>query len=188
MSAATETKTAEFKCSCGRSFAHEISLKRHCWVTGHTADETVAEAPAAAAPVAAVVEEAPAAAAAPIELPAVADHNAVAEALRILREKQMAQEAFEARQVREAQVWACIQQAGQIVHEQVARAAETSRRGAEVVRQSAVLAVRMLVMILICCGMLLTGMGLGRLLATPADASASVPAGQRQLVGFQAQQ
>jgi hypothetical protein len=188
MSAATETKTAEFKCSCGRSFAHEISLKRHCWVTGHTAEEgTVAEAPAAVSATP-VVEEVAAAAPAPIELPAVADHNAVAEALRILREKQMAQEAFEARQVRDAQVRACIQQAGQIVHEQVQRAAETSRRGAEVVRQSAVLALRMLVMILICCGMLLTGMGVGRLLATPADAAASAPAAQRQLVGFQAQQ
>lgn len=184
---ATETKTAEFKCTCGRSFAHEISLKRHCWVTGHTADETVAEA-APAAPAAAVVEEVPTVTVAPVELPAVADHNAVAEALRILREKQLAQEAFEARQVRDAQVRACIQQAGQVVHEQVQRAAESSRRGAEVVRQSAVLALRMLVMILICCGMLLTGMGVGRLMAAPADAATSAAPVQRQLVGFQAQQ
>lgn len=47
---ATESAT-EFKCSCGRTFAHEVSLKRHRWVTGH-AEAEEGQAVESAAPVA----------------------------------------------------------------------------------------------------------------------------------------
>lgn len=187
MSATTENK-AEFHCSCGRTFAHEISLKRHCWVTGHTADNVEA-APPSAAPVAPAAEITPVVIA-PVELPSIAPVNVVDEALRILREKQQAQHAFEVRQARERQVRQVLDQASAVVHQGMQKAAETSRQGAEVVRQSAVLALRLLMVVLICGGMLATGMGVGRLLASPADASEG-PAAQvsveRQLVGHQAQ-
>ena len=185
MSATTENK-AEFHCSCGRTFAHEISLKRHCWVTGHTADNVEA-APAA---VAAVAAEVTPVVIAPVELPTIAPVNMVDEAVRILREKQQAQHAFEVRQARERQVRQFLDQAGAVVQQGMQKAAETSRQGAEVVRQSAILMLRLLLVILVCGGMLLTGMGVGRLLASPADA-AEAPAAQvsveRQLVGHQAQ-
>ncbi len=185
MSATTENK-AEFHCSCGRTFAHEISLKRHCWVTGHTADNVEA-APAA---VAAVAAEVTPVVIAPVELPTIAPVNMVDEAVRILREKQQAQHAFEVRQARERQVRQVLDQAGAVVQQGMQKAAETSRQGAEVVRQSAILMLRLLLVILVCGGMLLTGMGVGRLLASPADA-AEAPAAQvsveRQLVGHQAQ-
>jgi len=185
MSATTENK-AEFHCSCGRTFAHEISLKRHCWVTGHTADNVEA-APAA---VAAVVAEVTPVVIAPVELPSIAPVNVVDEAVRILREKQQAQHAFEVRQARERQVRQVLDQAGAVVQQGMQKAAETSRQGAEVVRQTTVLLLRLLLVILVCGGMLLTGMGVGRLLASPADA-AEAPAAQvsveRQLVGHQAQ-
>lgn len=187
MSATTENK-AEFHCSCGRTFAHEISLKRHCWVTGHTADN-VEPAPPSAAPVAPVAEVTPVVIA-PVELPSIAPVNVVDEAVRILREKQQAQHAFEVRQARERQVRQVLDQASSVVQQGMQKAAETSRQGAEVVRQSTVLALRLLLVVLICGGMLVTGMGVGRLLASPADA-AEAPAGQvsveRQLVGHQAQ-
>lgn len=188
MSAAATENKAEFKCSCGRTFAHEISLKRHCWVTGHTAEEVAAPAPAPAAAEAAAPATEDKTVEVPIQLPDVADHAAVSEALRILQEKRMEQEAFEARQARERQIRAAVQTATEIVHTQVQRAAETSRRGAEVVRESMLLALRMLLMILICGGLLVTGMGIGRLLASPANASPAPAGAQRQLVGFQAQQ
>ena len=176
----TEATTAEFHCSCGRTFAHEISLKRHCWVTGHTA-EAVAEV----APVAEVVV-APTPVLAPLEL-TLAAVNVVDEAVRILREKQMAQVAFEARQARERQVRAALDCASAVVQQGIQKAAQTSRQGAEVVRQSTILAMRMLLMILVCGGLLLAGMSVGHLLATPADAASSpAPSAQRQLVGFQA--
>ena len=185
MSATTENK-AEFHCSCGRTFAHEISLKRHCWVTGHTADNVEA-APAA---VAAVAAEVTPVVIAPVELPTIAPVNMVDEAVRILREKQQAQHAFEVRQARERQVRQVLDQAGAVVQQGMQKAAETSRQGAEVVRQSAILMLRLLLVVLVCGGMLLTGMGVGRLLASPADA-AEAPAAQvsveRQLVGHQAQ-
>lgn len=179
MSAVKTEAKAEFLCSCGRTFAHEISLKRHCWVTGHTA-EAIAEA-------AAPVVEAPVAAPtviAPVEV-TLAAVDVVDEAIRILREKQMAQIAFEARQARERQVRAALDCASAAVQQGVQKAAETTRHGAEVVRQSAILALRMLLMILVCGSLLLAGMGVGRLLATPADASSAAPAAQRQLVGHQ---
>lgn len=186
MSATTENK-AEFHCSCGRTFAHEISLKRHCWVTGHTADNVEAAPPsAAAAPVAEVTPVV----IAPVELPSLATVNVVDEALRILREKQQAQHAFEVRQARERQVREVLTTASAVVQQGMHKAAETSRQGVEVVRQSAVLALRLLLVVLICGGMLLTGMGVGRLLSSPADATegpqAQVSVG-RQLVGAQAQ-
>ena len=185
MSATTENK-AEFHCSCGRTFAHEISLKRHCWVTGHTADNVEA-APAA---VAAVVAEVTPVVIAPVELPSIAPVNVVDDAVRILREKQQAHHAFEVRQARERQVRQVLDQAGAVVQQGMQKAAETSRQGAEVVRQTTVLMLRLLLVILVCGGMLLTGMGVGRLLSSPADA-AEAPAAQagvqRQLVGHQAQ-
>jgi len=181
MSAATtEAPAAEHRCSCGRSFAHEISLKRHCWVTGHTAEE----APAAAA--APVVEEVTTPVLPVIELPTVTSHDVVDEAVRILREKQQAQIAFETRQARERQVRAALEAASAVVQHSVQKAAETSRQGMDVVRTSTLLALRMMVMLLICGGLLLAGMGVGRLMATPADAQAA-PSGQRQLAGFQTQ-
>lgn len=187
MSATKTENKAEFHCSCGRTFAHEISLKRHCWVTGHTA-ENVEPAPPAA--VAAPVAEVTPVVIAPVELPAVASANVVDEAMRILREKQQAQHNFEVRQARERQVREVLTQAQVVVQQVSAKAAETSRQGCEVVRQSTVLALRMLLMILICGGLLLTGMGVGRLLSSPADATEG-PAAQvsveRQLVGHQAQ-
>jgi hypothetical protein len=179
MSQMTATKTdakAEFQCSCGRTFAHEISLKRHCWVTGHTADVAEAAPPEVEAPVPALV--------APVEV-TLAAVDVVDEAIRILREKQMAQVAFEARQARERQVRAALECASTVVQQSVQKAAETTRQGAEVVRQSTLLALRMLLMILVCGGLLLAGMGVGRLLATPADASSAAPTAQRQLVGHQ---
>ena len=33
----TTTEKQLCQCSCGRSFAHMVSLKRHCFVSGHTA-------------------------------------------------------------------------------------------------------------------------------------------------------
>ncbi len=185
MSATTENK-AEFHCSCGRTFAHEISLKRHCGVTGHTADNVEA-APASVATVAAEVTPV---VIAPVELPTLAPVNVVDEAVRILREKQQAQHAFEVRQARERQVRQVLDQAGAVVQQGMQKAAATSRQGAEVVRQSAILMLRLLLVVLVCGGMLLTGMGVGRLLASPADA-AEAPAAQvsveRHLVGHQAQ-
>lgn len=180
----TDAKT-EFHCSCGRTFAHEISLKRHCWVTGHTADNVEAAPPSAAA---APVAELTPVVIAPVELPSVASGNVVDEAVRILREKQQAQQAFEVRQARERQVRQVLDQASAVVSQGMQKAAETSRQGAEVVRQSAMLALRMLLMILICGGLLLTGMGVGRLLSSPADAASAPTASvERQLVGHQAQ-
>ncbi|MBX3168470.1 MAG: hypothetical protein KF760_13720 [Candidatus Eremiobacteraeota bacterium] len=186
MSATTENK-AEFHCSCGRTFAHEISLKRHCWVTGHTADN-VEPHPPSAAPAAPVAEVTPVVIA-PVELPTIAPVNVVDEAVRILREKQQAQHAFEVRQARERQVRQVLDQASAVVQQGMQKAAETSRQGAEVVRQSTVLALRLLLVVLVCGGMLVTGMGVGRLLASPADAEApAVPVSvERQLVGHQAQ-
>ncbi len=191
MSAVKTEDKVEYRCTCGRTFAHEISLKRHCWVTGHSAEEATA-APSAAAPVTAapapVAVEAPVAVVAPIELPSIASVDAVDEALRILREKQAAQQAFEARQARERQVRELVHCASKVVESGVQKATEASRQGAAVMTQSALLAVRMLVMILICGGLLLTGMGVGRLLATPAQASTELaPAAQRQLIGHQLQ-
>jgi hypothetical protein len=186
MSATKTDNKAEFHCSCGRTFAHEISLKRHCWVTGHTAENV--EAAPAAAPAAQVAEVTPVVVA-PVELPGVAPANVVDEAMRILREKQQAQHNFEVRQARERQVREVLSQAQVVVQQVSAKAAETSRQGCEVVRQSTVLALRMLLMILICGGLLLTGMGVGRLLSSPADATegpAQVSV-ERQLVGHQAQ-
>ena len=187
MSATKTENKAEFHCSCGRTFAHEISLKRHCWVTGHTA-ENVEAAPAAVA--AAPVAEVTPVVIAPVELPTIAPVNVVDEAVRILREKQQAQHAFEVRQARERQVRQVLDQASAVVQQGMHKAADASRQGAEVVRQSAVLALRLLLVILVCGGMLLTGMGVGRLLASPADAT-EAPAAQvsveRQLVGHQAQ-
>lgn len=170
----TETK-AEFHCSCGRTFAHEISLKRHCWVTGHTAEAAQEAAP--------VAEAAPAPAVEPVVAPVevtLAAVNVVDEALRILREKQAAQQAFEARQERDRQVRAALDCAAQAINEGVHRAALAGRQGAEVVRQSTLLVVRMLLMILVCSGLLLAGMGVGRLLATPAEAAPA--AGTAQVV------
>jgi hypothetical protein len=169
VSTATENKT-EFHCSCGRTFAHEISLKRHCWVTGHTAAEGGQEA---AAPVAAEVTAAvtPVVLPAPVELPACAGVDVVEEALRIMRAKQQAQQAFELRQERERQVREAVACATTIVQQSVAKVSETTRQGAEVVRTSTMLAMRMLLMILVCLSLVGTGMGLGRLMAAPADAS-----------------
>lgn len=189
MSAVKTEEKVEYRCTCGRTFAHEISLKRHCWVTGHSAEEATVSAPAAeAAAPAAIVVETPLAVVAPIELPSIAAVDAVDEAVRILREKQAAQQAFEARQIRERQMRELMHCASKVVESGVQKAAEASRQGAAVMTQSAMLALRMLVMILICGGLLLTGMGLGRLMATPAQASTEMaPAVQRQLVGHQLQ-
>ena len=181
MSATKTDAKAEFHCSCGRTFAHEISLKRHCWVTGHTADEST---PEAAAP--AVEEAIVTPVIAPVEV-TLAAVNVVDEAVRILREKQMAQVAFENRQARERQMRAALDCASAVVHQGVQKAAQTTRQGAELVRQSTLLALRMLVMILVCASLLLAGMGVGRLMASPADAASSpAPSAQRQLVGYQA--
>jgi hypothetical protein len=185
MSATTENKV-EFHCSCGRTFAHEISLKRHCWVTGHTADNVEPAPAAAAAPVAEVTPVV----IAPVELPSLASLNVVDEAVRILREKQQAQHAFEVRQARERQVRQVLDQASAVVQQGMCKAAETSRQGAEVVRQSAILFLRLMLVVLVCGGMLLTGMGVGRLLSSPADAAEGPTAQvsvERQLVGHQAQ-
>jgi hypothetical protein len=188
MSATTENK-AEFHCSCGRTFAHEISLKRHCWVTGHTADNVEPAPPSAPAVPAAAAEITPVVIA-PVELPTIAPVNVVDEAVRILREKQQAQQAFEVRQARERQVRQVLDQAGAVVQQGMQKAEEAGRQGCEVVRQSTLLALRLLLVVLVCGGMLLTGMGVGRLLSSPADA-AEAPAAQvsveRQLVGAQAQ-
>lgn len=162
--AATDTK-AEFACSCGRTFAHEISLKRHCWVTGHTAEEG-----ALAAAEAEVIAPSPVLAPA-LELPSVSTNQAVEEALRILREKQQAQEAFELRKAREAQMRAALDTASAVVHAQVERATEAARHGALVAKQSAVLALRMALLVLVCFSLLLTGMGVGHLLNAPAGAA-----------------
>lgn len=177
MSATKTEAKAEFHCSCGRTFAHEISLKRHCWVTGHTAEVAVESAPAAAEPVAAPAEVV----VAPVEV-TLAAVNVVDEAVRILREKQAAQIAFEARQERERQMRAALDCAHQALNQGVQRAAVAGRQGAEMVCQSTLLAMRMLLMILVCGGLLLAGMGVGRLLATPADAApAAAPSGYTQV-------
>lgn len=180
MSAATQAPAAEHRCSCGRTFAHEISLKRHCWVTGHSAEESpvVESAPTAKEAVVEVV--------APIELPSVPTLDAVDEAVRILREKQKAQMSFEIRQARERQVRAALEVATVVVQQSVQKAAESSRQGAEVVCTSMMLALRMVLMVLVCGSLVMVGMGLGRMLATPAQAeSTGVPSVKRQLVGFQ---
>lgn len=179
MSATKTEAKAEFHCSCGRTFAHEISLKRHCWVTGHTAAEIAApEAPPVPVEVVAPVVS-------PVEV-TLAAVDVVDEALRILREKQQAQAAYEARAERERQVRVALQCAQAVVQQGVQKAAETTREGVEVVRQSTLLALRMFLMLLVCGGLLLAGMGVGRLLATPADAASAPPAAERQLVGHQA--
>lgn len=176
MSTATENKT-EFHCSCGRTFAHEISLKRHCWVTGHTAAEGSAEATNASATTPsttvaeAVVAPSPVLIPAPVELPACAGVDVVEEAMRIMRAKQQAQQAFEVRQERERMMREAVACASAIVSQGVAKAGETTRQGAEVVRTGTLIAMRMLLMILVCASLVGTGMGLGRMMSAPADAS-----------------
>ena len=183
MSVAAEPK-ADFRCSCGRTFAHDISLKRHCWVTGHTADES-APAAAEAAPVAASVQaDAEATVVAPIQLPNVTSPNAVDEAMRILREKQQAQAAFETRQQRERQVKAALHSASVVVQNSVQMAAESGRQGVDFARQTLLFAFRLMLLLVVCGSLLLSGMGVGRMLATPAQAELA-PAAQRQLAGFQ---
>lgn len=180
MSATKTEAKAEFRCSCGRTFAHEISLKRHCWVTGHTAEEVV-EAPAAA--VAPVVEVAPAVVPSAIELPARANGDAVEEAMRILREKRQAQEAFELRKERERQVRLALESASAVVHQGLSQAAEVTHRGVAAVRNTTLALLRVILLVIVCGTVMLAGMGVGRLMSTPAEASPLN--GQRQLVGAQ---
>lgn len=86
-------------CSCGASFSHGISLRRHQRVTGHEGSEVVVEGEEAQAEAqAAAEEEAPAALAAPAEQPADApiadDEEMVAPATAALRDHDEALEPF----------------------------------------------------------------------------------------------
>jgi hypothetical protein len=88
------TTQQEFKCSCGRAFSHEVSLKRHRWVTGHVEAEGAAEA--------AVVEQAVA-----VVEPVVDYSETYAQALSVIAEKRAQMEqsdrAFRAQQFAQAQ-------------------------------------------------------------------------------------
>lgn len=88
------TTEQEFKCSCGRAFSHEVSLKRHRWVTGHVEAEGAAEA--------AVIE------AAVVQEVSVVDHSAAyAEALSVIAQKraqiEQSDRALRAQQFAQAQ-------------------------------------------------------------------------------------
>lgn len=67
---------AQYRCSCGRTFMNGISLERHQWVTKHPASETKTH----------------------VMLPdqqARATQAAMAQAMRVLKEKQAAQSQFD---------------------------------------------------------------------------------------------
>jgi len=200
--APTAEKSADFKCSCGRTFAHEISLKRHRWVTGHAEAEPEAAAPAAAA---APVETAapsvgPALLTTATELPftpaplAPSAHEAYEAAMEALLAKAREQQNYERRARLQAVADLLIEffqwmlglagQAAQSVLNAARGAATQSLQGAAVLGRSVLLAAGIIALL---CG----GLTAGRALATgspqpaheaPAVAERTVPA-ERELVG-----
>lgn len=198
--APTAEKSAEFKCSCGRTFAHEISLKRHRWVTGHAEAEPEGAAPVAETPAPSV---GPALLTAATELPLTAvapvpDANVAYEAaMEALLAKAREQQSYE----RQAQLQAVgdllveffqwmLSLAGQAAQSvlNVARSAGSkSLQGASVLGRSVLLAAGILALL---CG----GVTAGRALATgssePAPQAPQAPVAEtrparveRELVG-----
>lgn len=183
MSTTTENET-EFRCSCGRTFAHEISLKRHRWVTGHAEAEGAAApaeaAPAAAAAVAAVAVAAEITPVATAPSSPAVDYSAEIaynRAMEILMLKQQEQQEYERRlqmQAKMAVVGEFIDWVGEGVMNGANAARETAEQAAFVGRQAVALAVRLLVMLAVMGSLLLTGVGVGRVIARTADAAPAV--------------
>lgn len=118
-------------CNCGRTFPTEKALQRHVWVTNH----------AAAAPT-------------PTVEPGDNSREAVKNALRILREKQADQLTFDQQRRRDRQLLqACTQMHAQFV--------DNTRRCDEVSTSTKLLtSIRMLALMLIIGGLMVTGLNL----------------------------
>lgn len=163
------TTEQEFKCSCGRAFSHEVSLKRHRWVTGHVEAAGAVEA-AVAEQVVAVVE------------PVVDYSEAYAEALsvialkraqieqsdRALRAQQFAQAQREAQlnqfRLVYAQIVSFLQALGAQLFSGMVKAASISVVGAVALLLAAVL--------------VSVGIGVGNAVARSSDAPVAVVSAQ----------
>lgn len=170
MSATATTTEQEFRCSCGRTFAHEISLKRHRWVTGHAEGE--AAAPAAAAPVAAKAQ----AAAAPVA-PKVDAEETYRQALAVITQKRFEYEAAAERE-RQAQARkALVAEFVAFIQSGIAGVAQAAQRGGRSTSAAlsalAALTFKLVCVMTLALVLVFSGMGVGRLIATQADAQAA---------------
>ncbi len=203
---ATAEKSADFKCSCGRTFAHEISLKRHRWVTGHAEAEPEAAAPVVAASAAV---ETPAPSVGPALLttatelplsavlgPSISANDAYEAAMEALLAKTREQQSYERRARTQAILDLLVEffqwmlglaaTATQNVLHSARQAGTQTLQGAAVLARSAALAAGII-------ALLVGGVTAGRALAgspeptpapVPAPAAAERPAAvERELVG-----
>ncbi|MBT9583193.1 hypothetical protein IV102_07580 [bacterium] len=122
----------QHNCSCGRTFLNAISLERHQWVTNHRS-----AAPAAKQ-----------------------GKDAVAQALKILREKQAVQLEFDVKRRQKRRMRREILK----VEQQVYAAAEQAYQSAKSVGHSTLMGARLALMLLVLSGLVVTGMKIGTLL------------------------
>jgi hypothetical protein len=165
MNAAPEA-TEQLSCSCGRTFVHELSLKRHRWVTGHTEAEAV---------VAPVVEEAPV----QLSFEAARSEHAYLEAMNVLCAKRLQQEQYEASlQAAEGAVSTVeefVEWAGGSAYQglcqtaAVARSAATS--GALVLHSM----LKLMLMLMIVGSLVSAGVGVGQMVASSTGTGLSQP-------------
>ena len=182
MSATATATEQEHRCSCGRTFAHEISLKRHRWVTGHAeAEAQAAGAPVAAA--AAVSEITPVATAPATAAPLTAGIDAeetYRQAVTVLLQKRMEFEAEEARQAQVQARQALVREFFLWLQSGLMAILGFFGQGAQALGQATATAagwtLKMAVVGLVCLGLLFAGMGMGRLLASSASAETTVSA------------
>jgi len=171
---ATAETNQQFKCSCGRTFVHELSLKRHRWVTGHLEGDGSEAAPAAApAPAPAVVEEV-----APVESNASRAERAYYEALEILRAKRLEQEQYDQQQAlgqASSTVNEFVEWAGESVYQGVIQTAvvakSTAASGLAVFSQL----VRVMLLMMLMFGLVSAGVGFGKLVASSTGTGMSQP-------------
>jgi hypothetical protein len=172
MSATAET-TQQFKCSCGRTFVHELSLKRHRWVTGHVESEA-GEAAAATSEAPAPVQEAPTA-----QVDAARAEQAYFEALEILRAKRLEQEQFEQQQALTESVSVVgefVDWAGQSVYQGVMHTAEVAKSTAASGLAFAGQVLRVMLLMVFMFGLVSAGVGVGKLVATSTGSGMTQPA------------
>ena len=158
----------EHLCSCGRGFAHEVSLKRHRWVTGHAGIET-------AVPTAARI-----AVAAPVSAPTSTPESeeTCRQAVALLIQKRFEYEAEVERQRKLALRQAIVQNFIAFLQEGLlglGQAAQSGGRSAVSALSSLTnVALRLAFVLALSLGLVFAGMGVGRVIAIQADAQPSV--------------
>ena len=134
-----QASPTQHRCSCGRTFLNAISLERHIWVTKHEA----------------------AAAQSSIGTQGARDRNrTMAQALKVLREKQAMQLEFDIKRRQKRRMHREIRK----VEQHVYGLAEQAYEGAKSVGRSGLAALRLALMVMMLSGIVVVGMKIGTLI------------------------